>query len=313
MDLKQLEYFVHIAELGSFTRAASFLSVAQPALSRQVRLLEVELRQTLLLRNGRGVSLTDAGKRLLAHGVGILQQVERAKQELEETQGAPVGRVAVGVPPTVGRALSVRLVAEFQRHFPKATLGIVEGMSTYIAEWLNTGRVDIGLLYNPLPSPGIETLPLLEEQLYLISPVPQRAARKKPAASIRLTDLPQFPLIIPSRPHAMRMYVETQMANAGLKMNVAWEIDGIAAILDLVQQGYGHAVLPLMAARGDAVRSNLAARPILRPRLASALALATSSQRPQTPLTRCVVDLLRELVPACLNAARTSSASARNP
>ena len=72
MDLKQIEYFVRVAELGSFTRAAVVLNIAQPALSRQVRLLEVELRQNLLVRNGRGAIPTEAGKVLLEHGRGIL-------------------------------------------------------------------------------------------------------------------------------------------------------------------------------------------------------------------------------------------------
>ena len=153
MDLKQLSYFLHVADSGSFTRAASLLKIAQPALSRQVRQLEVELRQTLLLRNGRGVTLTEAGKRLLEHGRGILHQVDRAREDLEEMRGAPVGHTAIGVPPTVGRILSAPLVTEFGRRFPKATLGIVEGLSTYVTEWLASGRIDIGLLYNPAPTP----------------------------------------------------------------------------------------------------------------------------------------------------------------
>ena len=98
MDLKQLEYFVRVAELGSFTRAAIELDVAQPALSRQVRLLEVELRQTLLVRNGRGAVATEAGKVLLEHGRGILHQVERAREDLGRLRGGLSGRVAVGLP-----------------------------------------------------------------------------------------------------------------------------------------------------------------------------------------------------------------------
>ncbi|MEN9624294.1 MAG: HTH-type transcriptional regulator CynR, partial [Pseudomonadota bacterium] len=89
MDLKQLEYFVRVAELGSFTRAAQALNIAQPALSRQVRLLEVELRQNLLVRNGRGASPTQAGQLLLEHSRGILHQVERAREEM--------GRVRTGL------------------------------------------------------------------------------------------------------------------------------------------------------------------------------------------------------------------------
>lgn len=307
MDLKQLEYFVHVAELGSFTKAASQLSVAQPALSRQVRLLEVELRQTLLLRNGRGVSTTEAGKRLLAHGRGILQQVERAKQEVEDLKGAPVGHVVVAAPPTVGRIFAATLVREFKTRFPRATIGIVEGLSTYILEWLAMGRVDIGLVHNPLPSPAVETQPLIEEQLYLIGPDTRRrskSARPKGARidgaigpPLALRELPQYPLIIPSRPHAIRMFVETHLVNAGLKINVACEVDAVPAILDLVQQGGGYAVLSLNAIRGNELRGRFLPRPIVKPKLLSVLALATPAQRPLTPLSRRAIELIRELAP----------------
>lgn len=304
MDLKQLAYFVHVADSGSFTRAATLLHIAQPALSRQVRQLEVELRQTLLTRNGRGVVLTEAGKRLLEHGRGILHQVERAREDLEEMRGAPVGHVAVGVPPTVGRLISAPLVGAFQKRFPKATLGIVEGLSTYVGEWLASGRIDVGMLYNPAPSQAIDIAPLVAEPLYLICPVAgqtRRASRTRPPPAmgepIALKDLPDFPLVMPSRPHAVRMFVESRLAEVGVRINVAWEVDGIPAILDLVASGHGHAVLSLNAIRSDPQRARLLPRPIVRPRLVTQLALATSSQRPMTPLARQVLALIRELVP----------------
>ena len=115
MDLKQLEYFRHVAELGSFTRAASFLSVVQPALSRQVRQLEVELGQNLFERNGRGVALTDAGTRLLEHTRGILLQVGRARQELEDQKNGDSGHFVLGLPPSLGRSVTVPLVKAFGR------------------------------------------------------------------------------------------------------------------------------------------------------------------------------------------------------
>jgi LysR family nitrogen assimilation transcriptional regulator len=291
MDLKQIEYFVHVAELGSFTKAASLLSIAQPALSRQVRSLEVELEQTLLYRNGRGVSPTEAGKRLLAHGRGILQQVERARQEVEDVRGAPT---------TVGKMLAVPLVAEFQARFPRATLGIVEGLTTYVTEWLLMGRVDVALLHNPVASPSLTLSPLMEEQLCLIGPVGRGKPRSH--APILMRDLPAYPLIIPSRPHAFRMQVDTQLANLGLKANVALEIDGVPAMLDLVHQGYGYAVLPANRVRVDNQRRAFVTRPIIEPRLASTLALAVSAQRPTTPLTRQTLELLGSFVPRTLRA-----------
>ena len=120
IDLKQLEYFVNVVELGGFSRAGRVLGIAQPAISRQVRSLEVELRQNLLLRNGRGATPTEAGKRLLEDARGILQQVDRARREVDETKDAPVGHVVVGLPPTVAQHLPVPWCASSGNASPPA-------------------------------------------------------------------------------------------------------------------------------------------------------------------------------------------------
>lgn len=295
MDLKQLEYFVHVAEFGSFTRAAAFLCVAQPALSRQVRSLEVELRQPLFQRNGRGVTLTEAGKRLMAHGRGILQQVERAKQELEDQRGAAAGQIVVGLPPSVSRTIAVPLVQAFRDRFPRATLAIVEGMSTYILECLNIGRVDCGVVYNAVPAPTVDLAPLLDEPLVLVS---SRSGKERRLVGppVTLAALADYPLVIPSRPHSVRMRVETAVAGVGGKVQVALEIESVPTILTLVREGYGYAVLPLNAIRSSADEQHFLARPIVKPRLSSSLWLATSAQRPRGPLLQRSIELTRELV-----------------
>jgi LysR family nitrogen assimilation transcriptional regulator len=297
MDIRQLEYFVHVAELGSFTKASTLLSIAQPALSRQVRLLEMELKQNLLYRNGRGVSLTDAGKRMLEHARGILQQVDRARDELGRTKDTPVGRVTVAAPPSVEKFITVPLVKSFHAQFPSASLAMIGGLSFYIVEWLLTGRIDIGIAYNPQPSPGVEIIPFLEEELFLICPGQpgRKSALGKP---VSLKDLARYPLIIPSRPNAIRMRVETQLANIGVKPAVALEIDGVPAILDLVLEGYGHAVLPMNAIRGHPPGRFQARR--LSGRLTTHMALVISAQRPATPLMRRTLELIRDIGPAIL-------------
>lgn len=296
MDLKQLEYFVQVAQLGSFTRAANFLGIAQPALSKQVRQLEVEFRQALLIRHGRGIRLTDAGQRLLSHSIGILQQAEHARYAMQEERNAAVGQVTIGVPPSVGRWLTVPIVREFRTRYPSAKVCIVEGLSSHIVEWLQVGRVDIGLAYNPTPSSDIETEPLMEEAMYLMAPAPKGGKRRGGANPVPLAQVPDYPLVIPSRPHAIRMLVETQMANAGLRINVINEVDGIPAILDLVAQGLGHAVLPLRALVGTQLEAAIAPHLIVDPQLVTVLTLARSQQRPGTPLLLATVDLLKELV-----------------
>jgi len=294
MDLKQLEYFAHVAELGSFTRASSFLHVAQPALSRQVRSLEVELRQPLLARNGRGVTLTEAGKRLLAHARGILQQVDRARQDLEDQRGAASGRLAIALPPSVSRTLTGPLVAAFAARLPKATLSVVEGLSAYALEWLVLGRVDCAVVYNVTPSPAIDLVPVLDERLFLVS---ARAGRApligRPATLAQVADRA---LVIPSRPNSVRMLLESALAGAGRRICVALEIDSVSAILDLVQQGGVSAVLSHNAIRASGKEAAFQLRPIGSPQLTATLSLATSAQRPRGPLIEQGTALARELL-----------------
>jgi LysR family nitrogen assimilation transcriptional regulator len=292
MDLKQLEYFVNVVDLGGFSRAARFLGIAQPAISRQVRSLEVELRQSLLLRNGRGATPTEAGRRLLEHARGILQQIDRARLDVDETKGAAIGKVVVGLPPTIARHIAVPFVREFRQGHPRASLSIVEGLSSNVQEWLAVGRVDIGLVYNPFPSPAIEIRVLLEEPLCLIG---ARKPHREPA-TLRLRDLPRFPLIIPSRPHAIRTLVETRLAALGLSPVVAMEIDAVPAILELVAEGHGFAVLSPQALHGAATAQRLHARTIVQPQLKSALAVVTSAQRPSTPLHKAAIAIIENLV-----------------
>ncbi len=295
MDLKQLEYFRHVAELGSFTRAASFLSVVQPALSRQVRQLEVELGQNLFDRNGRGVVLTDAGTRLLEHTRGILTQVGRARQELEEQRNGTSGHFTLGLPPSLGRSVTVPLVKAFGQLLPNAKLATVEGLSAYILEWLNVGRVDCALVYNASASPTVDLQPLLDEQLFLVAPLataPKRKARK----TITLAELADYPLIIPSRPHAMRMSVENALAAANVKIKVAHEIECIPAVIDLVRQGHGFGVLPMNAVKSTPWVDEVRVQPILSPVLKTSLSLATSAQRPKGPLMRKAIEVIRDIV-----------------
>jgi LysR family nitrogen assimilation transcriptional regulator len=295
MDLKQLEYFRHVAELGSFTRAASFLSVVQPALSRQVRQLETELGQNLFERNGRGVVLTDAGTRLLEHARGILTQVGRARQELEDHRNGDSGHFTLGLPPSLGRSVTVPLVKAFDRRLPNAQLATVEGLSAYIVEWLNLGRIDCALVYNALGSATLDLQPLLDEQLFLIAPLPARGARKA-RKSVTLAELADYPLNIPSRPHAMRMSVESALAGVDVKIKVAHEIECIPAIIDLVRQGHGYAVLPLNAVKSTPWSDEVLVKPILAPILRTSLSIATSAQRPRSPLLRKAIDVVRDVV-----------------
>jgi len=297
MDLKQLEYFVRVAELGSFTRASIELDVAQPALSRQVRLLEVELRQNLLVRNGRGAVPTEAGKVLLEHGRGILHQVERARDDLDRLRGGLSGRVAVGLPSSLARVLTVPLTRAFREALPQAGLSISEGLSGGLQESLQNGRLDIVVLYNAQPSRELDLSPLLEEELLLVRPRPAGLHEDPPPGPVELADVARMPLVIPTRPNAIRMHVEAQMADVGLRPTVALEIDGVSAILDLVLDGAGCAILSRNALLHTPRPSAYTVQRIGDPPLTIRLSLATSVQRPTTPVQKAALDLIRKTAP----------------
>ena len=304
MDLKQLEYFVRVAELGSFTRAAHALDIAQPALSRQVRLLEVELRQNLLLRNGRGATPTEAGQLLLDHARGILHQVERAREDLGRVRGALAGRVAIGLPPTLARVLTVPLTRAFRQQLPEAQLSISEGLSTGMQEGLVQGRLDLALLYDAAALPELEIQPLFEEELLLVQARPPGLHEDPPAPPVALREIACLPLVIPSRPNAIRMHVERELAGLGLRPSIALEIDGVPAILDLVAEGMGCAVLPRNAASNTVRPSAYTLRAISDPPLRPRVALASSAQRPATLTQQAAARLLAEL---CANRFRPAS------
>ncbi len=302
MDLKQLEYFVRVAELGSFTRASIALDIAQPALSRQVRLLEVELRQNLLVRNGRGATPTEAGKLLLEHARGILHQVERAREELGRVRGALAGRVAIGLPPSLARVLTVPLTRAFRQQMPDAQLSISEGLSVTMQEWLVNGRLDIAVLYNAQPATGIEATPLVDEDLMLVQPRPPGLPEDPPPPPITLQEVARLPLVIPSRPNAIRMHVEAEMAAIGCRPTIALEIDGVSAILDLVADGAGQAILSRNAVASSVKPSAFTVRAIGQPPLRTRLSLATSSARPATLTQQATMELVRATAQARLSA-----------
>jgi len=271
--------------------------VAQPALSRQVRLLEVELRQNLLVRNGRGAVPTEAGKLLLDHGRGILHQVERARDDLGRLRGGLAGRVAVGLPSSVARVLTVPLTRAFREALPEARLSISEGLSSGLQEGLISGRLDIVVLYNAQPSRELDLTPLMEEELVLVQARPPGIAEDPPPGPLSLAEVARLPLVIPTRPNAIRMHVEAEMADIGCRPNVVLEIDGVSAILDLVLDGAGCAILSRNALLHSSRPSAYTARQIGSPPLRIRLSLATSLQRPATPVQKATLELIRARAP----------------
>jgi LysR family nitrogen assimilation transcriptional regulator len=293
MDLKQIESFVRVAELGSFTKAATVMGIAQPLLSRHVRQLEVDLRQNLLSRNGRGVTLTEAGHVFLEHGRGILHQVALAHEELGQVRGALAGRVSIGLPPSLSRLLTVPLTKAFRAALPQAQLSLTEGFSLSMLESLRAGRLDMALLYNPASAPDLEISTLHEDALVLIAGSAPAHTLKK---SLKLEELGKLPLILPSRPNAFRLLIDAEMGKLNIKPHIILEIDGLNAILELVKENLGYAVLPAYTLRNFLNPKAFSTHRIERPRLLSQLVLVRSSRRAITATHQAAEHIMREVL-----------------
>jgi LysR family nitrogen assimilation transcriptional regulator len=296
MELKQIESFVRVAELGSFTKAAIALGMPQPLLSRHVRQLEVELRQNLLLRNGRGVTVTEAGKVMLEHGRGILHQVSVAQEELASVRGALAGRVSIGLPPSLSKLITVPLTLSFRDQLPQSQLSLTEGFSVPMLESLRAGQLDMAVLYNPPPAPDLEMTVLHEDALILIAGNKAQRSGAVLQPLVSLSALLDLPLILPSRPNAFRLLIDTEMQRLNRKPQIVLEIDGLNAILELVKEGLGYAVLPAYTLSSFAQPKDFSTHRIERPQLLSQLMLVWSARRPMTSTHKAAQRVTHEVV-----------------
>ena len=222
MDLKRLRYFVHVAELGSFTLAARNLGVAQPALSRHIRQLEEDCGAPLLRRNGRGAEISETGRLVLEHGRSLLEQMDRLDASLKSRVGAPAGAVSVGMPPSVCTILVEPLFQRVRREFPGIKLHVSEAFSGDVREWLVGGRLDIGVLYSPGRSTPVVGQHLLVEDLYLCC-APAGLDAGAPTAT--LAEAVSLPLVLPSRPHGLRNLVDSVCEAQGLDAQMScWSL-----------------------------------------------------------------------------------------
>jgi LysR family nitrogen assimilation transcriptional regulator len=298
MELKQLGFFLGVAESGSFSKTAVRLSVAQPILSRQIKLLEEELGVELLYRNGRGVVLSEAGKMLETYAHNIVNLVEQAQSEIGTLRSMPQGRVAIAMPPSIGWMLTGPLVLRCREAFPNIILHLVEGFSGHVAEWLSTGQIDIGIVYQAPRRPTLATEPLFSDDLILLGPVSDPAGLGGEAIdTARLADVP---MILPARPHGLRVLIDNEMEKLGLALRVEFEVDAMPSTLSLVERGVGYTVLSEGAVKHLLAAGRIRRWALTNPSLRRELLLATSTQRPMSVATRLITRLIRDEVQTIL-------------
>jgi LysR family transcriptional regulator, nitrogen assimilation regulatory protein len=298
MELEQLRAFLTVAESGTFSRAAIRLSTTQPVLSRKVKVLEDELGSELFHRTGHGVVLTEAGKLLEKYARGLLETAATARLAVQAVGASPVGQVTIGMPSSIATVLAVDLVREFRRAYPSVSLKVMEGYSGHVIDWLTSGRLDVAVLYaaTGLKNGTLQVDPILSDELFLIGP-PNDPARIG-AHSVRCMDLAQVPLVLPSRPHGVRLLVDDALAKLGLLANVQLEIDAMYSMLALAEHGLGYTILSYSSVRELVLAKRLRVWRIVDPVIKRSLVITTASQRPSTKPARALTRMFREQIEA---------------
>ncbi|CAB3708831.1 LysR family transcriptional regulator [Trinickia soli] len=296
MEIKQLQHFSRIAEIGNLTRAASVLGLTQAALSRQVGQLEAELGTELFRRTGRGLVLTDAGQRLLDHVPLILRQIALAERAVRGSTGPAQGNLVLGLPPSLARTVVVPLIDAFHERLPEVTLRTVDGLSANLVELVGTGKLDCSVVYNQPPSDVVELRLLADEELYLVASAATRRAGKALPRSLTLADVATLPLVTAGTVNAVHATLASAMAALGLKPQVVHEIENLTAILDLVRKGYGCSVIPLSGVHPCIGDPTLRLHRIRKPALRCSLSVVTPARASNDVLIAQGTALVRDVV-----------------
>ncbi len=231
MELRQLRYFVRVAELGSIGRAARDLGVVASALSQQISRLESELATRLLMRTHTGVVPTAAGTAFLRQARLTLRHAEHAVAAAREARLS--GMVSVGFAPTTASMLARPFYAAMAERYPNVRLHLVEGLSGNLGDQLNNRRLDLAVLFQNDSSQGRSAIPVLDEKLFLLA---QRGVFALPDGEPATIDqLAGLPLAVTSKAHGLRAWVEAAFERVGIEPWVAVEVDGLTTLMDLVQ------------------------------------------------------------------------------
>lgn len=291
MDLRQIEYFLAIADCGAFSRAAGKLSVSQPILSRQIKTLEDALGTKLYHRTGRGVALTEAGKLLEKYARVMLEAQSAARFEIASLGLSPTGHVRIGMVPSVASILTGTIVQRFSQKFPKVLLGVMEGFSAHVLDWLVSGRIDVAVLQDTPHSRAVSTDELLTDELFLLGPIDDPFGVGN--GVVPMSVLKDIPLVLPSRPHGLRLLVDTFLARYGGHVaNVRAEIDALAITLSLVEAKFAYTVMSYACAH-HLVETGRVRYWRLEPTMRRKLVLASSTLLPSTEAARALAEIVR--------------------
>lgn len=292
MDVVQLKTLIHVAELGSLSKASDRLHIAQPALSRQIRQLEKELGVYLFDRHGRGMIITEAGNEVLQHATRIMDELEAIRSSVAAGPGALRGAVAIGTTPTIAEIMTVRLAKRIREENPDLSIRFTSAFSGYLLDWVQRGELELVISYDLEPLHTLRIVPVMMENLVLVGP-PSAGLTLEQA--VGFASLAQEQLVLPSPRHGLRKIMDQCAGEVGFKIVASIEADSFGAMIDLVRNGFGLTALPLASIYSHLQAGTLCAAPLVEPTPMRKLVMVTPADRKVSQATRYVGDTFVEL------------------
>jgi LysR family transcriptional regulator, nitrogen assimilation regulatory protein len=291
MDLDVLKCFRRIVALGSLSKAASELGISQPALTRQIKQLEHTLGSELLVRNSRGVQLTEAGEFLLSRAAPLVDQAELIAEEMSAWRGSSSGNVAICMPASLHRSVTSPLVASIRRDIPGIHLQVIDGFDALLHQQLREGFVDLGVLVHDAERiiDGVDQRPLALEPLHLVG----KKTAFPPGRRFKIRDLLDKKLALPGARNHFRHHIEELFRRQGGKVRVGIEVDSLQLTNDLIEDGEFCAIAPESAV-AMLQRDGIAAWPIIGATISWTLCI--QQRRRQSPIVREVAARLEDLL-----------------
>jgi LysR family nitrogen assimilation transcriptional regulator len=261
LGLRELRYFLSVAQTGNIGRAAQALNVTQPAISIQLRKLEENLGTQLLIRHGRGTMLTAAGACLRDRASAAVELLTQPLTPAPRDDASEM--ISLAVTAEMGGIVGPSLAKSFQARWPHLRLAILEGRGSTLEEWLIHGSADVAILEDPPALPELELTPMLVDSLGIVGSINEDALLDTRPLAIR--ELSRYPLILPRGQHWLRRRLNQVTLQRGVQLSSVFEVDSIAVIKSLVCSGVAFSILPNAAIQGELSRGVLAFRPVGQP------------------------------------------------
>lgn len=226
IDLRRLRYFIAVCEHGGFSRASSSIGIAQPALTRQIKLLEKEIGLSLINRTGRGAEPTEEGRFLLTKSRRHLNGLDEVVQELKHRRSTLQGEVVLGICPTIAPFLVADLVVHVRKNHPGLSLSVIEAPSGDLQNLMSQNKLDLSLTYRSGARKDVDSVELFSERLVLVtahSPAADRSPRT-------LAEIGRLKLILPSAIHELRRIIDRACGSRGVTLKPDLELDSLDAV-----------------------------------------------------------------------------------